>query len=331
MYDITIIGYGITGMLVLAILQQHSIDLSKVCVIDPYFDGGNLIRSWGHVISNTPLSKTVNALKLINPDYILPEHFSTYDINKTTPLWVLVQIVRDITNPILKQVDTIESKVNSIDYNSHYTIETDSSTIQSKLIILCQGSEPKKLKCDIPIIPLHIALNEQMLKNYVLPNEKVLVFGTSHSGCIILENLHKLNIQTMAVHKSKAPFLFARDGEYDGIKEEAERIAHDILENKYNNLTLLHINEIDKIIKGSKQADYVVYCIGFETKSTIKTNFDIIKYNSTNGRIKDVEKAYGFGIAYPSLAPDSIHVDVGIISFVEHIQKQIEDIKKLIY
>lgn len=329
MYDITIIGYGITGMLLLAILQQHSIDLSKVCIIDPYFDGGNLLRSWGHVISNTPLSKTVNALKLINPDYILPEHFSTYDINKTTPLWVLVQMIRDITNPILKQVDRIESKVNSIHYDTDYTIETDSSTIKSKLIILCQGSEPKKLKCDIPIIPLHIALNEQMLKSYVLPNEKVLVFGTAHSGCIILENLHKLNISTTAVHKSREAFLFAKDGIYDGIKEEAERIAHEILENKYNNLTLLNIAEIDKIIKASKQADWVVYSIGFET-SPISANFDIIKYNSTNGRIKDVEKAYGFGIAYPSAAPDEIHVDVGIISFVEHIQNQIEDIKKLI-
>ena len=195
---------------------------------------------------------------------------------------------------------------------------------------MCQGAEPKTLKCDIPTIPLHIALNENLLKNYISPNQKVLLFGISHSGSLILENLNKLNVMTTAVHKSKSPFLFAKDGEYDGIKEEAERIANEILENKYNNLTVLNIAEIDKIIKASKQADWVVYSIGFET-SPISANFDIIKYNSTNGRIKDVEKAYGFGIAYPSLAPDSIHVDVGIISFVEHIQKQIEDIKKLIY
>ena len=148
-------------------------------------------------------------------------------------------------------------------------------------------------------------------------------FSLFYSDLCLLDDLHKLNISTTAIHKSKEPFLFAKDGVYDGIKEEAERIAHEILENKYNNLTVLNIAEIDKIIKASKQADWVVYSIGFET-SPISANFDIIKYNSTNGRIKDVEKAYGFGIAYPSLAPDSIHVDVGIISFVEHIQKQIQ-------
>ena len=330
MYDITIIGYGITGMLVLAILQQNQCDLSKICVIDPYFDGGNLLRLYGNVISNTPLQKTINALKLINPDYILPERFSNYDVNKTTPLYILVHMIKELVNPILKKVDTIESIVHSIEYDSTYTIHTDSTIVQSKVILLCQGSESKMLKCDIPTIPLHIALNVELLKNYILPNQNVLVFGTAHSGCLILENLHKLNIQTTAIHKLKTPFLFAKDGVYDGIKEEAERIALEIYDNRYTNLKLVQITEIDKIIKASKQADYVIYSIGFQTKK-IQTNFDMLTYNSTNGTLKNIEKAYGFGIAYPSSAPDGIHVDVGIISFVEHIQKQIEDIKKLIY
>ena len=330
MYDITIIGYGITGLLVLAILQQNQCDLSKICVIDPYFDGGNLLRLYGNVISNTPLQKTINALKLINPDYILPERFSNYDVNKTTPLYILVHMIKELVNPILKKVDTIESIVHSIEYDSTYTIHTDSTIVQSKVILLCQGSESKMLKCDIPTIPLHIALNVELLKNYILPNQNVLVFGTAHSGCLILENLHKLNIQTTAIHKLKTPFLFAKDGVYDGIKEEAERIALEIYDNRYTNLKLVQITEIDKIIKTSKQADYVIYSIGFQTKK-IQTNFDMLTYNSTNGTLKKIEKAYGFGIAYPSSAPDGIHVDVGIISFVEHIQKQIEDIKKLIY
>lgn len=330
MYDITIIGCGITGMLTLAILQQHQVDISKVCIIDPYFDGGNLTRSYGSTISNTPLIKTINGLKLINPEYVLPEQFLKYDTAKTTPLWVLTQIIRTVVNPLLKQVTKIESDVVSIYYDEYYTIETNKSTIKSKLIVLCQGAEPKKLQCDIPSIPLEIALNEQLLKNYVSSNNKVLLFGLSHSGCIVLENLQKLSVETTAVYKSKEPFLFARDGEYDGIKEEAERIAVNVLNNEYTNIQLLNINEIDKIIKASKQADWVVYGIGFKTKN-IRANFDVTIYDSTNGRIKNVEKAYGFGIAYPSLAPDSIHVDVGIVSFIEHIQNQIEDIKKLIY
>ena len=130
-------------------------------------------------------------------------------------------------------------------------------------------------------------------------------------------------------HLFKTPFLFAKNGEYDGIKEEAERIAEDILRNSYKNLTLCNIDNIDTIIKTSKNCDWVIYAMGFKT-THIKCVFDLTKYNPTSGKLLETEKAYGFGIAYPSLAPDSIHVDVGVYSFVEHIQKQIEDIKKVI-
>lgn len=330
MYDIAIIGYGITGMLTLAILQQSGFNLSKVCVIDPYYDGGALMREYGNVISNTPLSKLITALQSIKPEYTIPEEYSSYDVNKITPLYILTNIIKDFTKNFLKEVDKYETKVVNINNELDYILETENGdTIKSRVIICCQGSSPKKLSCDIPIIPLHVALNSEILKQYLKPNDKVILFGTSHSGTLILENLHKLNIQTTAIHKSKVPFLFARNGEYDGIKEEAERIASQILNNEYTKLKLLNINEIDKVIKASKEADWVIYSIGFEPHA-IRANFDITKYNSTNGRIFGIEKAYGFGIAYPSLAPDSIHVDVGVLSFVEHIQKQMEELKKLL-
>ena len=330
MYDITIIGYGITGMLTLAILQQNFFDLSKVCVIDPYYDGGSLMREYGNVISNTPLSKLITALQSIKPEYTIPEEYCSYDVNKITPLYVLTNIIKDFTKNILKQVNIYETKVLNINNNVNYTLETENGdTIKSRVIICCQGSSPKTLSCNIPIIPLHIALNLEVLKQYVKPNDKVILFGTAHSGTLILENLHKLNIQTTAVYKTKAPFLFANEGEYNGIKEEAERIANQILNSEYTKLKLLNINEIDKVIKASKDANWVIYSIGFEAHK-IKGNFDITKYNSTNGKILDIENAYGFGIAYPSLAPDSIHVDVGVPSFIEHIQKQMEELKKLL-
>lgn len=330
MYDIAIIGYGITGMLALAILQQNSINLSRVCVIDPYYDGGALIREYGNVVSNTPLSKLTTALKSINSEYRLPEEYSNYDENKITPLYVLVNIIKDFTKLLLSKVDKYESRVISIDSGIDYTIETDNNnTIKSKIVLFCQGSSPKKLSCGIPVVPLNVALNIDLLKYYVKPKDRVILFGTAHSGTLILENLHKLNIQTTAIHKSRFPFLFAKDGEYDGIKEEAERIANEILNNQHENLKLLNISEIDSIIRASKEANWVIYSIGFETQK-IRGNFDTTKYDSTSGKILDTEKAYGFGIAYPSLAPDSIHVDVGVLSFVEHIQKQMEELKKLL-
>ena len=77
------------------------------------------------------------------------------------------------------------------------------------------------------------------------------------------------------------------------------------------------------MLKVLRKCDWVIYSIGFET-TQISSNIDLTKYDNTTGKILETDNAYGFGIAYPSLAPDSIHVDVGIISFVEHIQKQIQ-------
>uniref|UniRef100_A0A6C0D7X7 FAD/NAD(P)-binding domain-containing protein n=1 Tax=viral metagenome TaxID=1070528 RepID=A0A6C0D7X7_9ZZZZ len=322
-YDYTIIGYGITGMLVLAMLQANNVDISKVCIIDPYFDGGALLREYGNVISNTPLSKCINALKLIKPEYTLPEEYKIYDETKTTPLHVLAHIIRDFTKNITKQVDVIEEYVTYIKKDDIFTVQTNSSEIKSKKIILCQGSKQKTLECEIPSIPIHVALNKDILSRYVKPTDKVIVFGTAHSGCLVLENLHQLNIQTTAVYKHDTPFLFAKDGEYDGIKEEAERIANSILNDEYKNLTFVHSSKIDQLIKSIRKCDWIVYSIGFNPNK-ICSNIDLTKYDKTSGKILETDNAYGFGIAYPSLAPDSIHVDVGVISFVEHIQKQIQ-------
>ena len=327
MYDIALIGYGITGMLTLAILQNQGYN---ICIIDPFFDGGNLIRLYGDILSNTPLIKTLNGLKLIDPNYTLPEKYINYDVNKITPLSVIVNIIKDFSEPFKKNCDIFETKVVSLKYDGSWNIETNEETIQSKMIILCQGAEQKRLKCGIPTIPLEVALNRDSLRKYVNPKEKVVVFGTAHSGTLVLENLENLGVETIAIYKKEKPFYFDKDGEYDGIKAEAERIANSILNNEYKYVKLVNITQIDEIIKITKKANWAIYAIGFETKQNIICDFDLSKYEKTSGKILNTERAYGFGIAYPSLAPDSIHVDVGVYSFIEHIQKQVEDIKKLI-
>ena len=324
-YDITIIGFGITGMLVLAILKSNNIH--NICIIDPYFDGGDLMRLWGDVISNTPLEKAINALQLINPNYVLPAQYN-YDITKITPLYILVHIVKDFVRQY--DFDRVETNVKKLIYNDIWNITNeDGSILQSKVIIACQGSEPKKLQCAIPSIPLQNALNKDILKKYIKPLDKVLLFGTAHSGTLILENLEKLKVQTTAIYKENA-FLFASDGAYDGIKEEGERIARQILNNEYKYIDLVKLTNVEKIIKASKEASWVIYAMGFESRLidavVNEKPISLREYDSSTGMLK-CPKAYGFGIAYPSLAPDKTHVDVGLFSFVEHIQKQIPNLK----
>jgi len=328
MYDILVIGAGITGLLVVASLQKNG--LTNIGIIDPYFNGGDLIHKYGLVNSNTPLQKTVNGLKLIDPNYEPPSDYDlTFDKTKTAPLYIHTQLIQDFVK--LHKIDCIQDKVKQIQFTeSIWNIETLESNYKAKIVILCQGSNAKKLNCGIPIIPLEEALYKDSLKKYLKPTDKVLVFGTAHSGSLVLQNCEDLQVQTTAIYRKEKPFYFANEGDYDGIKEDAEFIARRILNNEFRYVNLVSSQSIEKLIKASKEATKVIYAIGFESRKLItlfnNETLDSTKYDSRTGRIAD--GLWGFGIAYPSLAPDEIHVDVGVISFAEHILKQIPDMKE---
>ena len=321
MYDILIIGGGVTGLLVLSSLQK---EVSKIAIIDPYFDGGDLIQKYGGVQSNTPLSKTVNALKLLDPSY----DYSELPLDKTAPLYVHAKLIQDFIKP----KEYIQDYIESLSFDDKiWTLKSKDSTYLTRVVILCQGSDAKILNCGIPTIRLEDALNKDSLKKLVRANDNILLFGTSHSGTLILENLEDLKVNTTAIYKNKEPFLFAKDGVYDGIKEDAEFIATRILNNEFKYVKLLNLTNVDKLIKVSKKATKAIYAIGFKSRG-IKISYngediDSTQYNNKTGSIHGCEGLWGFGIAYPSSAPDDIHVDVGIISFIEHILKQVIDIK----
>jgi len=323
MFDITIIGGGVTGLLALASLIKEG--FKNISIIDPSFHGGDLIQKYGSVQSNTPIQKTVNALKLLDPDYNAP---SDLVLDTTAPLYIHTQLIQDFVKRYMNQIECIQDTVESLDFvNNTWNIKTKESLYQSKVVFLCQGANPKVLQCGISIIPLEEALNKDSLKKYLRANDSILVFGTSHSGTLILQNCEDLQIHTTAIYNKSKPFLFANEGEYDGIKEDAEFIAKRILNNEFKYVKLVSLKQIDKVLKASKIATKVIYAMGFESrKIKINENIDSSIYNKKTGLIQ--EGLWGFGIAYPSSAPDDIHVDVGIISFTEHILNQMTDVKK---
>jgi hypothetical protein len=202
--------------------------------------------------------------------------------------------------------------------------ENQITTIESTNLYFTIGSEQKMLDLSIPSIPLDIALDLPRLRQYIRPTDKVILFGTAHSGALILKNLANLSIETTGVYRASAPFLYARDNEYDGIKADAALYADEILQGKYPTLKLISANNISTVIRESRSANWAIYAIGFEPRNTIEidvegTKRSLISYSATNGKIADCHNAWGFGIAYPSQAPDGIHFDVGVASFIEHI------------
>lgn len=326
MNNICIVGAGVTGLSMLLLLQESGTDLSKVVVIDPHFDGGDLARKWGAVQSNTPLSKSVNAIRSVYPALVCPE-----DLNKTSSLIDIIHLLRSSLTS-LKKIQMIQGSATSANYSSdpqRWSIKVGAKEILAKRLILATGSEPKALDLPIPSIPLEIALDTSRLKHYIKPGTSALVFGTLHSGTIVIRNLVACGAKVTALYKSPQPFYWDRDGAYDGIKEESAQIADDIVSGKLS-VDLVPTLDTSRVIRSSIDADWVVYAIGFEARNTLRLTVDEVdksglNYNKHTGAL-EVPAAWGFGIAYPNSAPDGLHFDVSVAAFLEHMKPQISSI-----
>lgn len=325
-----IVGAGITGLLLVLLLQEAGADLSKVTLIDPFYDGGDLARKWGSVLSNTPWLKTINALNTFCSSLNVT---SSVDPASNTPLIEIAHLIRTLSEPVLKKVTQIQGTVLSANYVENewaVTIAVGGSerVIRTAQLILAPGGEGKTMDLAIPSIPLDVALDSARLAKYLKPNNNVLVFGTMHSGTLVIKNLAALGASVTAYYNSSEPFYWDRDGMYDGIKGEAATIADDIVGGKIP-VALVPIKDTAAVIRSSRSADWVVYAMGIaprivklfingvETSST--------KYTETTGKLGELP-AWGFGVAYPNRAPDGIHWDVGVAPFLEHMKKQIPDI-----
>ena len=331
MTTITIIGAGVTGLSLLLLLQESGADLSTVTVIDPYFDGGDLSRKWTAVESNTPWSKTIRALATNCPSLKLDT-----PSENTTKLVEIGHLLRSLAARALKQVKQIQGTALSADYSSDtnkwtVTVQTAGKILEvlTKRIILAPGGEPKSFDLNIPSIPLEIAIDATRLQHIIRPNDHVLVFGTMHSGTLVMRNLVSTGATVVGFHYRPEPFYWDRDGDYDGIKGEAAAIADDIISGKIP-VTLVQTSDINSVIRNSQGANWVVYAMGFQprlVKLTVNGEQKSSKeYDGANGKLAHVPAAWGFGIAYPNVAPDGIHWDVSVAAFLDHMKPQLPEI-----
>lgn len=313
MIPICIIGCGISGMLCLLALEQSGIPPHHICVIDPYFDGGDLQRIWTTVLSNTPWSKIQEAIRLFHPNWKCPQEFSSIQPHELTPVYFLAKCMRQTILPYLQNCRKIQDTVISINKNeSGWNIHCLKQTLQTNLLCITTGMKAKEYNCDIPQIPLSIAFHKETLQKMLTPLDSVVVFGTSHSGTVILKNLEDCKIPTTGIYKHKEPFYFDRDGHYDGIKAEAARIADEILEKKYKYIDLLCLDDTLSFIKKIRSATWVISATGFEPR--------------TQGFEMEGSGVWKFGAAFPPTAPDGIHKDISVLVFANQVQQKLPEI-----
>lgn len=323
MKKICIIGSGAAGLLLLLNFEQHNIDPRSITIVDPTHTGGDLAKRWSKVRSNTTWRQIFECIPSRNS---FAKPWTDCDPDQPVELKLIIDYLlictKDYRSKTILRTDRVTQ---AIQEGSQWlvTLQHSKQPLRFDGVFFCMGSEPKSLDLPFPSIPLEIALDKRRLAEVIQPGQHVLLFGTAHSGPLVIQNLLDLNVTITNFYATEKPFYFARDGDYDGIKQDAVAIADNLLTNVYPNVTLESVYDMSAIIRASKTADVCIYACGFEPR-VIQPEWKL--YNGDTGRIEGTSTAWGFGIAYPNRAPDGIHWDVSVPSFQAHIQKQMPDI-----
>lgn len=335
MKRICIVGSGAAALLLLYNLEKHKVDPAWITIVDPTHSGGDLMKKWPKVRSNTTWSQITQAIPSRN-SFAIP--WCNLHQNEPVELHIIIEYLQAcVKDYMMKTQLRTDMVISATQENSLWKLMLahGKQPLLADVVFFCQGAEPKCLDLPFPSLPLDVALDPRRLSEYVKPGQHILVFGTAHSGPLVVKNLVDLQVKVTNFFATEKPFYFARDGEYDGIKQDAEIIADNMLNNMYPNVALESVHDISAIIRATKTADSCIYACGFEPR-VIQTEWK--RYNGETGRIEGVTNAWGFGIAYPNKAPDTVHQgipgdgkpkvywDVSVPAFQAHIEKQIPDI-----
>jgi pyruvate/2-oxoglutarate dehydrogenase complex dihydrolipoamide dehydrogenase (E3) component len=331
MYSYAIIGFGPAGILTLAQLPQSQ--LSETLILENSCVGGDLYSLYGDVIANITTQEIVNAFRKVQRWESKPMPIlNTYAPEQCPKLADACKQMIELVSDDMRKADYRNKQAESFQHTDRNTwiIKTvDNQMFETKKLILCVGVKPKTLDLPIISIPLSIALSKKQLESHVTKANKVVVFGTSHSGALILKNLKDLGVSRVtAIYNSAKPFYFARDGDTEGIKQEAATIADEIIAKAWGESTPQLINYCDfsTVYRAVYAADRVIYAIGFGQPK--------LTYTNAQGQVcplvpnKDL-RVWGFGLAFPSkyTAPNgNQYNDIGFSGFIDAIKNELSNL-----
>jgi pyruvate/2-oxoglutarate dehydrogenase complex dihydrolipoamide dehydrogenase (E3) component len=329
MYDITLVGFGPAHMALLLAIS-HTDPTLKVAIIDPYFDGGSLMRDWSTVQSNTTWQQFLDAIRPYCSESRHDALRAAWPATATTPLGSLVRSLAAVvaSSTTGMQIDRFYGLAEAAAYEAGtWTVSVSSggTKVQSQKLSLAQGAKPRQLAYPKPQLPLASVLGPGLLSK-VLPGERVLVFGLSHSGTLAVDALLKVGATVEAVYATDRPFLYERDGVYGGIKQESADIA-DYIQTE-GKVKLIHLCNTDALMSAVIRADWVVYAVGFAAAPGLTLSVDgalaHFHYDSETG-VGMLPNTFGWGIAYPSstIIADQKHFDVGIAAFIKHAEHNV--------
>jgi thioredoxin reductase len=316
MFQLAIVGLGPAGIFTLASLPEDL--LPETLILERSCIGGDLSSQYGGVIANITKQDFINIFNMIpkweNQSFA---ELDAYQDNDAPRLADVCKILRRLAKPDIQKAHLHTTALsNLVQTDDGWNLVTPKETYKAKKVILCLGATPKTMDLPLLSIPLHISLVQDQLSHVVAPTDTIVVFGTSHSGTLILNNLKQLGCQNVyAVYRGKTPVQ-------EGLKLAAAAIAQEIQNKQWGDLTPTFINYDDfaKIYRVLSKANAVIYAIGFEPRTFTYTNQD----GTCKPLTEDTPGVYGFGIGRPR--PTNASDGIGFIEFIKAIQTELPGI-----
>ena len=327
MYNYIIIGGGIAGIISISVIYDKYPDASILWIDNKNFTSGDLIK-YPMVPANTPYNVLVYFIEKIYE--MLGFNRSISEVcdlinNKVFKLECLSKELIIISN-FIKKLNRVTLKNDSvkklIHKNDIWTLIGNQEYIGEK-IVLCVGSIHKKLNYDIAEIPIETALNPLKLNSLDIKNKRIVVFGNSHSGILILKNLYELgcrDITNIIRGATKIPYF--NDNNVEIYQESGIRgiglewATKNLIPENKTHIKIIKFNDIKSI-----SADLVIYSIGLKPRDIdIVYNGEPLKRNSDFNETGLLGKnLYGMGVAYPKfyILNNNIEYEIGMGGFLD--------------
>lgn len=336
MFEFGVIGLGPASCLFLACLPEDR--LTRVVAFEPGCIGGDLARRYGGVVANLTSEQLCRALRNVPRWSTAPMPvLEAYAPDVCPTLADLCLQLRELMKPLLDRITLHSQHIDEIRQTMGGWIV--GGQVVAKVIV-CTGGEPRRLNYPRPAIPLEIALDKVALTSYVQPAARVVVFGTAHSGTLVLRNLREIGCKGVGIYRGKAfrwsrphdtecPCHLLGGGCHDseGVKQESARIADAIVRGEWGALTpdLVELSDSEALVRAVLEAEYVVYAVGFQKREIrfLGLGGEVLKVQHDPVTAAIAPGVWGFGLAYPSVyekPQGGVAPDVGFPGFVGHIR-----------
>ncbi|MCC2645237.1 MAG: hypothetical protein K0R94_1015 [Burkholderiales bacterium] len=336
-YKWAVIGAGPAGIAALGQLMDHGVSKNDIIWIDPRFKVGDFGLYWSEVSSNTKVqlfTDFLNKCKAFNYDK-RNKNFELDNLpgNDTCKLSIMVEPLEFVTKQLQGQVKFFEqtvTKINLSDRLWHLTMH-DKTVLSTKNVILATGSTPRSMPLTpgVETISIYDALNTAKLAQRINENDRVAVFGASHTAIMLLRDILDLGAKEV-INFYREPLRFAVPMDnwilFDdtGLKGNTAIWARENINGKLpKRLTRVISNNenIDQILPSCTK---VIYAIGFDQRSPIIAQYPNHKYNPYNGII--APGLFGVGIGFPESKTDlygNVELRVGLWKFIDYLDRAI--------